>query len=194
VWSQPGLGGETGLWQGVRRVGMPLDEAVVADIYRDHAPVLRRFVSRTALDPARAEDVVQEVILRVWRQAPEVASMRAYLLQTARNVLIDMHRASGRRVVEVAADRDDDSRARLDSRTVNPEVDIDRALDQILVEEALSRLQVDHRAVVVALYYHRLSVAEAADLLRIPTGTVKSRAFYAVRSLRTILDEMGVTQ
>ena len=47
---------------------------------------------------------------------------------------------------------------------------------------------------VVALYYQRLSVAEAADHLGIPAGTVKSRAFYAVRSLRTVLDEMGVTQ
>lgn len=173
---------------------MPLDEAVVADIYRDHAAVLRRFVGRAAIDPARAEDVVQEVILRVWRQAPEVQSMRAYLLQTARNMLIDMHRAASRRVTEVAADRDDDSRARLDPRTPNPEIEIDRALDTILVEEALGRLQPDHRAVVVALYYQRLSTAEAAARLGIPAGTVKSRAFYAVRSLRTILDEMGVTQ
>jgi RNA polymerase sigma-70 factor (ECF subfamily) len=173
---------------------MPLDEAVVADIYREHAPVLRRFVGRSVSDPARAEDIVQEVILRVWKQAPEVTSMRAYLLQTARNVLIDMHRAAGRRVVEVAADRDDDSRARLDPRTPNPQVEIDHALDQILVEDALARLQPDHRAVVVALYYQRLSVAEAAVRLGIPAGTVKSRAFYAVRSLRVVLDEMGVTQ
>ena len=53
------------------RTGMPLDEAVVADIYRDHAaatPVRRP--SRDRPGPARAEDVVQEVILRVWRQAP----------------------------------------------------------------------------------------------------------------------------
>ncbi len=173
---------------------MPLDEAVVADIFREHAPLLRRFVGRTVVDPARAEDVVQEVILRVWRQAPQVTSMRAYLLQTARNVLIDMHRAAGRRPVEVAADRDDDSRSRLDSRVPNPEAEIDHALDQILVEDALARLQPDHRRVVVALYYQRLSVAEAAGQLAIPVGTVKSRAFYAVRSLRVILDEMGVTQ
>jgi RNA polymerase sigma-70 factor (ECF subfamily) len=172
---------------------MPLDEAVVAEIYREHGPVLRRFVGRTSLDPGRTEDVVQEVILRVWKQAPHVTSMRAYLLQTARNMLIDMHRAAGRRVVEVSADRDD-SRARLDPRSPNPEQDIDRALDQILVEEALARLQPDHRAVVVALYYQRLSVAEAAERLGVPPGTVKSRAFYAVRSLRSVLDEMGVTQ
>ena len=60
-----------------------------------------------------------------------MTSMRAYLLQTARNMLIDMHRTAGRRVVEVAADRDDDSRARLDPRTPNPEREIDRALDTL---------------------------------------------------------------
>ena len=173
---------------------MPLDEEVVADIYRDHAPAMRRFIGRTSVDQSRAEDVVQEVILRVWRQAPEVVSMRAYLLQTTRNILIDMHRASGRRVVEVAEDRDDDSRARVDSRATNPVVEIDHALDTILVEDALARLQPDHRDVVVALYYRRLTCTEAADVLGIPAGTVKSRAFYAVRSLRAILDEMGVTQ
>jgi RNA polymerase sigma-70 factor (ECF subfamily) len=173
---------------------MPLDEDVVAGIYRDHAPALRRFIGRTSIDQSRTEDVVQEVILRVWRQAPQVTSMRAYLLQTTRNILIDMHRAAGRRVTEVADDRDDDSRARVDSRVPNPVVEIDRALDQVLVEDALARLQPDHRAVVLALYYQRLTVVEAAVELRIPAGTVKSRAFYAVRSLRAILDEMGVTQ
>ena len=173
---------------------MPLDEDVVADIYREHAPALRRFIGRTSLDRARTEDVVQEAILRVWRQAPEVTSMRAYLLRTTRNILIDMHRAAGRRVIEVAEDRDDDSRARIDPRATNPVVEIDRALDQILIEDALTRLQPDHRATVIALYYQRLTVAEAAVVLGIPAGTVKSRAFYAVRSLRAILDEMGVTQ
>lgn len=173
---------------------MPLDEDAVAEIYREHAPALRRFVSRTSIDHARVDDVVQEAVLRVWRQAPEVTNMRAYLFQTARNILIDMHRAAGRRVTEVADDRDDDSRARLDPLATNPAVAIDRALDQILVEDALARLQPDHRDVVIALYFRRLTVVEAASRLGIPAGTVKSRSYYAVRSLRAILDEMGVTQ
>lgn len=173
---------------------MPLDEQVVADLYREHAPALRRFIARTSLDRSRTEDVVQEVILRVWRQAPQVSSMRAYLLQSTRNLLVDMHRASSRRVVEVSEDRGDDSHARIDPRSTNPVVEIERALDQMLVEEALARLHADHRAVVVALYYERLTVVEAAIALRVPVGTVKSRSFYAIRSLRAILDEMGVTQ
>ena len=172
----------------------PLDEDVVAGIYREHAPALRRFIGRTSVDQSRVDDVVQEAIMRVWRHAPEVTSMRAYLFQTTRNILIDMHRAAGRRVVEVAEDRDDDSHARIDPRATNPAVEIDRALDQILVEDALSRLQPDHREVVLALYYRRFTVVETAAALGIPAGTVKSRAYYAVRSLRAILDEMGVTQ
>lgn len=170
---------------------MPLDEDTVAEIYREHAPALRRFLSRTSLDASKVDDVVQEVVMRVWRQAPEMASMRAYLFQTARNVVIDMHRTSTRRVTEVPVDRDD---PHADAEAPEAVADIDRALDQILVEDALARLQPDHRAVVVALYYRRLTVTEAAADLAIPAGTVKSRAFYAVRSLRSILDEMGVTQ
>ena len=172
---------------------VPLDEDVVAEIYREHAPALRRFVGRTSIDHARVEDVVQETVLRVWKQAPEVASMRAYLFQTARNILIDMHRAAGRRVTEVAEEHDD-AHARRDPLETNPVVEIDRALDQMLVEDALARLQEAHRDVVVRLYYRRLTVAEAAHELGVPEGTVKSRAFYAVRSLRAVLDEMGVTR
>ena len=47
-------------------------------------------------------------------------------------------------------------------------------------------------ALVVALHYRRFTVDEAAVQLNIPSGTVKSRAHYAVRALRTILDEMGM--
>ena len=77
---------------------------------------------------------------------------------------------------------------------MNSVAEVDRLLDQVLVEEALTRLQRDHREVVRVLYYEGLTVNQAADLLKIPAGTVKSRAYYAVRSLRAVLDEMGVAQ
>lgn len=68
----------------------------------------------------------------------------------------------------------------------------DSMLTRVLLEEALSKLGVEHREVIVALHYHRLTVVEAAELLRIPAGTAKSRAFYAVKALRTVLNEMGM--
>ena len=72
---------------------MPLDEEVVAAIYRDHGPALRRFVLSACRDPQVAEDVVQETVLRVWQQSPHITgSLRSYLFRTARNIMIDNYR------------------------------------------------------------------------------------------------------
>jgi RNA polymerase sigma-70 factor (ECF subfamily) len=162
---------------------MPLDDDAVAAIYREHGPMLRRVVWRATSDANRVEDIVQEVILRVWRQAPEADNLRAYLITTARHLIVDQHRAATRRPQQAQlVDVPEDDAA------------LDHALDQVLVEEALGRLQPAHRDIVRCLYYDRLSVAETAVRVGAPEGTVKSRAFYAVRNLRAILDEMGVTR
>ena len=55
--------------------------------------------------------------------------------------------------------------------------------------EALERLSPEHRAVIQAMYYEGQSVADAARKLSVPEGTVKSRAYYAVRALRTVFEE-----
>jgi len=169
---------------------MPLDEEAVAQIYRDHAPLLRRLVLRATGDPQQAEDIVQEVILRVWRQAPPTTHLRAYLTQSARNLVIDDYRAAQRRPQQTGGTPDE----RVAQHVARAPEDIDRALDQLLMHEALSHLSSQHRDVVVALHYQRLTVAEAAERLDVPEGTVKSRAYYALRHLRSVLDEMGVTQ
>ena len=164
---------------------MSLDEDVVAAIYRDHGTALRRFVLSASRDPQLADDVVQETILRVWQQAPEITgSLRSYLFRTARNIMIDNYRKAQRRPRE-AAERDL-------ADPVDAAERVDELLNKVLMEEALLRLSAEHRDVLVALHYRRYTVQEAAKTLNIPSGTVKSRAFYAVRALRTILDEMGV--
>jgi RNA polymerase sigma-70 factor (ECF subfamily) len=164
---------------------MPLDEDVVAAIYREHGSALRRFVLSASRDPQLAEDVVQETVLRVWQQAPDITgSLRSYLFRTARNIMIDNYRKAQRRPAE-AMERDVADPAEAVER-------VDELLNRVLMEEALLRLSTEHRDVLVALHYRRFTVNEAAVQLNIPAGTVKSRAYYAVRALRTILDEMGV--
>ena len=166
---------------------MPLDEDVVAAIYRDHGTALKRFVLSASRDPQLADDVVQETVLRVWQQAPQITgSLRSYLFRTARNIMIDNYRKAQRRPQE-AGERDVP-----DSRRRGGAGRIDDLLNKVLMEEALLRLSAEHREVLVALHYRRYTVQEASAQLKIPSGTVKSRAFYAVRALRTILDEMGV--
>lgn len=164
---------------------MPLDEDVVAAIYRDHGSALRRFVLGASRDPHLAEDVVQETVLRVWQQAPEITgSLRSYLFRTARNIMIDNYRKAQRRPIE-ATERDIADPVPAAERT-------DELLNRVLMEEALLRLSTEHRDVLIALHYRRFTVNESAVQLNIPSGTVKSRAFYGVQALRTILDEMGV--
>ena len=163
---------------------MPLDEDVVEAIYREHGAALRRFVLSASRDPQQAEDVVQETVLRVWQHAPEISgSLRSYLYRTARNIMIDNYRRAQRRPESLENSLTDPADA-LEK--------VDGLLNRVLVEEALLRLSREHRDVLVALHYRRFTVNEAAVQLNSPSGTVKSRAYYAVRALRTILDEMGV--
>lgn len=72
--------------------------------------------------------------------------------------------------------------------------DADRTVEGWLIAEALARLSEVHRQVLIECYYRGRSVAEAANRLGLPAGTVKSRTHYALRSLRLVLEEMGVAQ
>jgi RNA polymerase sigma-70 factor (ECF subfamily) len=140
-------------------------------------------------DRQRAEDLVQETLLRAWQHPqaldPDRGSVRAWLFTTARNLAIDSWRRRSVRVAEVFTDAPPEPPS--DDET-------DRTVEAWLIAEALARLSAMHRDVLVECFYRGRSVAETAVRLGIPPGTVKSRTHYALRSLRLVLEEMGVTQ
>jgi RNA polymerase sigma-70 factor, ECF subfamily len=140
-------------------------------------------------DRQRAEDLVQETLLRAWRYPEtldlERGTVRSWLFTTARNLAIDAWRRRSVRVGEVFTDE-------LPEPPPNPD-EADRAVEAWTVAEALGRLSPPHREVLVECFYQGRSVAEAAARLGVPPGTVKSRTHYALRALRMALDEMGVT-
>jgi RNA polymerase sigma-70 factor, ECF subfamily len=167
------------------------EAAVMRVLYDEHAAALWRYAVRLTGDAARAEDVVQETLLRAWRH-PEVTdqterSARAWLFTVARNLIIDERRSarfrseSGTPDLEQAADR------------AGPD-EVDSALDRMLLGEALSQLSEEHRAVIRRAYYQGWTTAQIATDLHIAEGTVKSRLHYGVRALRLKLQEMGVTR
>ena len=160
-------------------------------IYAVHGAALLAFATRVCGgDRQRAEDVVQEVLVRAWRH-PEVSdggptAERAWLVTVTRNVAIDALRAQRARPTEVGGDA-------LETASNLPGDDeLDRAVEAWTVAAALDALPPHHRDVLVETFFHGRSVAEAAQTLGIPQGTVKSRAFHALRSLRRILAEGGV--
>lgn len=141
-------------------------------------------------DRQRAEDLVQETLLRAWRHPealdPGLGSARAWLFTTARNLAIDAWRRRSARIGEVVTDEVPEPPQVVD--------ETDRAVEAWTVAEALARLSPAHREVLVECFYQGRSVSEAAARLGVPPGTVKSRTHYALRSLRLVLAEMGVTR
>jgi RNA polymerase sigma-70 factor (ECF subfamily) len=168
---------------------MPADEAaLMRQLHDEHAAALWRYCLRlVGHDRARAEDVVQETLLRTWRNRAVLDSptpaVRAWLFTVARNIVIDEWRSRRSRNELPVADV--------------PEVDepvdsTDQLLLSWVVSEALTKLSTEHRAVLLECYYRGRPVAEAAERLGVPEGTVKSRTHYALRALRLALEELGV--
>jgi RNA polymerase sigma-70 factor (ECF subfamily) len=161
------------------------DDELLRALHDEHAPALWSYaVGLTNGDRSRAQDVVQETLLRAWRNpsvlSQQQGSARAWLFTVARRIVIDEWRASRRRG-EVVTDQ-----------VPEPPVTDDlaqRTVDRQVVLQALSGLSPEHRAVLIECYFRGASVAEAAQTLGIPPGTVKSRTHYALRALRLALEE-----
>lgn len=155
-------------------------------LHDEHARALWSYaLSLTSGDRGHAEDVVQETLLRAWRN-PKVldqtqGSARGWLLKVAHNIAIDQWRA--RQV------RPEFSAEELPERAVDT---TDAVVQSWLVTDALGRLSFAHRQVLVECYYGGRSTAQAADRIGVPEGTVKSRLHYALAALRLVLMEMGV--
>ncbi len=167
------------------------EDALMKALYDEHAGPLWRYALRLTRDASRAEDVVQETLLRAW-QHPEVIgdterSARAWLFTVARNMIIDERRSPRFRNIVGSLDE-----SGAPEQSVPDEVD--SALDRLLIADAMAQMSPDHRAVIERSYYRGWSVAQIAGDLDIAEGTVKSRLHYAVRALRLSLQEMGVTR
>ncbi len=167
-----------------------LDEAALRLLYAEHAGPVLAYLLKLTRDRARAEDLLQETMLRAWRRPaafePGRGSVRAWLCTVAHNLVVDDARSRAARPSETE----------LTEFTERPEDGVDpydAALRAWEVADALAALSAEHRAVVIEVYYRRATVAEAAAKLGIPPGTVKSRTFYALRALRLACQERGIT-
>ncbi|GAA0900511.1 sigma-70 family RNA polymerase sigma factor [Virgisporangium aurantiacum] len=155
-------------------------------LHSRHRHALRDYLTKLLLgDVQLAEDLVQETFLRAWRHLREKVDIdpdafRPWLYTVGRRLVVDHLRARRARPAELMVD--DLSKL---SVAADP---IGEMLAVGALRDALADLRRDHLEVLIELHFRGHSPAQVAERLGIPVGTVKSRAFYAMRALRAKLD------
>jgi RNA polymerase sigma-70 factor (ECF subfamily) len=158
-------------------------DQMFAALYADHGSELHRYAAHLTGNRSRADDIVQETMLRAWRH-PEAArryggNMRAWLYTVARHLVIDQHRAQQARPAEVGG---------MPVPVVMAAPDqIDAAITHWDLVAALARLRRRDRALLTAHYLSDRSITEIAAEFKVPAGTIKSRLSTARDALRRVL-------
>jgi RNA polymerase sigma-70 factor (ECF subfamily) len=155
----------------------------VPSAFAEHGSALLGFAVNALRDRSAAEDCVQETFLRAWRSRasfdPALGSERTWLFTIQRRVVLDALRARARRPALVEHDEQLD---------VPAETGAD-PLDRLGIVEGLARLSTEHREAVVAVHLTGLSYQEFSAATGVPVATLRTRVFYALRALRSHLDE-----
>jgi RNA polymerase sigma-70 factor (ECF subfamily) len=166
-------------------------EVALAEVYRRHGRAVYGLARRVLHDATEAEDVTQEVFLRLWRQPdrfdPDRGSLRSFLLAQAHGRAVDAVRSmSSRRQRE----------AREAVRTARADYDMQHEVwDLALADQvahAMNELSGDERQAIELAYFDGRTYREVARLLEQPEGTIKSRIRTGMRRMREALADAGV--
>ena len=163
----------------------------LAEAYRRHAGAAFALARRLLADRDLAEEVLQEVFLRLWnapeRFDPERGSLRSYLLAQTHGRSVDLLRS------ETSRRRREEREAR---ETAEHGVDIEREVVDLTVadqvKEVVAELPADERRAIELAYFGGHTYRQVAILLDQPEGTVKSRIRSGLRRMRQGLVEAGV--
>lgn len=162
------------------------DEASLAALYDRYHRLAFSLALRVVNDRGRAEDVVQDAFLSVWRKAGTFAegrgSVKTWLTSIVRNRAIDLVRA--RRESDA-----DDETVLLALRDGAPGVleQVTAGLDRDLVHAAVQALPTEQQQAISMAYFEGRSHSEIAEITGLPLGTVKSRIRLAMSRLRDAL-------
>jgi RNA polymerase sigma-70 factor, ECF subfamily len=167
------------------------DKRALQVLFGRHNVRVYRFVLRILNDEAAAEDMVSEVFFDVWRQAERFerrSQVSTWLLAIARNKALSVLR---RRSTE---ELDEEVAEFIEDPSDNPEVSMQKKQQSSVLRDCLTQLSPAHREIVDLVYYHEKSVEEVAEIVGVPTSTVKTRMFYARKRIGELMTEKGLTR
>ena len=164
------------------------DEKALAEAYRQFSPLVHTLALRSLRDRSAADDVTQEVFIRVWRSRsafdPHKARLPAWIVGITRNAITDALAASARETRKVMA-----------AAEVRPEDDQDPAggpadvlADRLLLDGELERLGEPQGSIMKLAFYEDLTHHQISQKLDLPLGTVKSHIRRSLSHLRSRLE------
>lgn len=174
----------------IQAIGSERDRAAFQEMFRRYAPRLKAHYGRSGQSETQAEDLVQDVMLSIWRHAesyrPELSSVSTWVFRIARNRFIDVVRKQKYVAFEVV---ESDGQPELEA----PPADEAVAVQQLSarVAGALAELPQEQAEVVRGSYFQHESASEMAARLKLPIGTVKSRLRAAMIYLHKRVFEGG---
>ena len=168
-------------------------EVALGEVYRRHGGAVYGLARRVLNNAAEAEDVAQEVFLRLWNQPdrfdPLRGSLRSFLLAQSHARAVDAIRSlNASRAREVKDAR----------RTAASEYDLQHKVWDLAIADEVSRaladLPEDERRAIQLAYFEGLSYVKVAEMLGQPEGTVKSRIRNGMRRMRGVLVDAGIQE
>ena len=163
------------------------DKEVIGELYDRYAPALFGVVLRIVRTEETAEDVLQEVFMKIWKYGPDYAPRKGtlftWMLNIARRKAIDKTRSRAFRI--------NGQTQRLDDHVLN--IGYHPKTDHIGLRKIVDGLDEKYRVVIDLVYFHGFTQAEVMEYLDIPLGTVKSRLRIGLRELRTFFEEHRVS-
>ena len=167
--------------------------AALEQLYDRYSTLVYSVALRILHDQGLAEDITQEVFLRLWRRPrmydPARGRFVSWLMSVTRNRAIDEQRRRARRLRQ---EDDDDAIQALQSadRLDDPAAVATLQDERAVVRAAVEQLPPAQRRVIELAYFAGMTQGEIADLTSTPIGTVKTRVRLAMRKLREALDQM----
>jgi RNA polymerase sigma factor (sigma-70 family) len=165
------------------------DRAAFTRLFDHYAPRVKGYLIRLGTDPARAEELAQEVLIAVWRKAatfdPSRAQVSTWIFRIARNRRIDAFRRD--RVAQL----DDHDPALRPPAAPDPSDGVSDGEQRVRIAAALDRLPSEQRDLIRSAFYDELSHSEIAEKTGLALGTVKSRLRLAFEKLRLALGDLS---
>jgi len=166
------------------------DQAAFERIYHIYEKRLYQYIMTLVNDSAIADDIFGETMMAIWRGAGtfvRTSRVSTWIFGIARHKALDALRRTTRQKREV----DLDGAMEVSSQENTPLEGIQRKQLETATHRALAALSREHQEVLRLAYFEDMPYEEIAQLLTIPTNTVKTRVFYAKQQLKVQLERLG---